>query len=142
MISAEQRDHLLLQLIARSHTTVPLTKELLLAVLRPLEEQRGIVSKVFGLLGHPGMELDRAAALAAEVLRDSALAPLQTTWLSRVAALLLEGMSLKWPAPLCAAALEQAVRAPLALMPAQHKIVRECCKEFPRGREKLPRLDL
>jgi tetratricopeptide (TPR) repeat protein len=141
VISDIQRDHLLLRLIDREYTAVPPTKELLLAVLKPSEAQRDAAAKVFGLLGHPSMELDRAAALAAEVLRDSALAPLQTTWFSHVAALVLEGMSLKWPAPLCSAALEEAVRSPLALMPAQREIVRECCKTFLRGSAELPRID-
>ncbi len=135
VISAADRDAHLLRLVSDRYTTVPPTSDLLLRALRATDMERSTVERVFGLLGHAGLPLVEAARMGAEVVRGAAVAPLQTTELARVVDLVLGGMVQKWPGGLSAAALEEAARERLSLLPGPLAEVRKGCKAFlgPRG---------
>ena len=140
VISVADRDAHLLRLVSDRYTIVPPTSELLLCALHAPDQGRATAERAFGLLGHPGLPLDAAARIAAEVLRAVAVAPLQTIGLDRVVGLVLGGMVEKWPGELSAAAVEEAVRKRFSLLPGPLEEVRKACKAFRRTRVGWPRL--
>jgi len=140
VISAASRDAHLLRLVSDRYTIVPPTSDLLLCALHAPDQGRATAERAFGLLGHPGLPLDAAAGIAAEVLRGVAVAPLQTIGLDRVVELVLGGMVEKWPGELSAAAVEEAARKRLSLLPGPLEEVRKACKAFRRTRVGWPNL--
>ncbi|HXI12417.1 MAG TPA: tetratricopeptide repeat protein [Thermoanaerobaculia bacterium] len=124
VITANQRDRLLLRLLERRYILILPTRSLLTAALHPSLGSSAIAREAFALLGGPALDLPSAAAVAAEVLRDTALAPLYVADISHTVTLALDGMSRRWPPTMCGYALANAAAIQLALLPLQLKEVR------------------
>jgi tetratricopeptide (TPR) repeat protein len=129
-ITAAERDRLLLRLVKRRYTLILPTRSLLTAALHPSESSAALAREAFALLGGPALDLPATAAIAAEVLRDVALAPLQVAGIVQVVTLALDGMSQRWPAKMCGYALTNAAASQLALLPTQMKEVREAITAY------------
>jgi hypothetical protein len=125
IISIAERDRLLLRLVERRYVVILPTRTLLAAVLHPSEHSATLARETFGLLGGPALDLPSTATIAAEALRDAALAPLQIIGTARIVTLILDSMLIRWPLRLCAYALMNVLAAHLALMPTQLKEVRD-----------------
>ena len=130
VISSSERDRLLLRLVERRYVVILPTRSLLAAALHPSVQSATHARETFGLLGGPALDLPSAATIAAEVLRDLALSPLQLAGTARVVTLVLDGMARRWPPKLCAYAFATATATQLALMPGQLKDVRDAITAY------------
>jgi tetratricopeptide (TPR) repeat protein len=129
-ISTFERDRLLLRLIERRYVVILPTRSLLVAALHPSVQSPTLARETFGLLGGPALDLPSAAKIAAEVLRDTLLAPLQLAGVAHVVKLVLDGMARRWSPNICAYALANATATQLALMPTQLKDVRDAITAY------------
>ena len=129
-MTAAERDELLLRLVQRRYTLILPTRSLLTAALHPSESSAALAREAFALLGGPALDLPATATIAAEVLRDVALAPLQTAGMVQVVTLVLDGMSQRWPPKMCGYALTNAAASQLELLPTQMKEVREAITAY------------
>jgi predicted Zn-dependent protease len=135
VISTSERDRLLLRLVERRYVVILPTRSLLGAALHPSIQSPTLAREAFGLLGGPALELPSAATIAAEVLRDVALASVQVAGTVRIVTLVLDGMVRRWPPKLSAYALSNATATQLALMPAQLKEVRNAITNYVKQAE-------
>jgi tetratricopeptide (TPR) repeat protein len=134
LVTADERDRHLVDLVMRNYIVVPPSRELLEAALRRATELRraGLV-KTFGLLAGPAVAPGDAANIAGQVIKSLATASVQVVGITEVVELALEAMATRWPRRLSSQLLERVAAAELALMPQQFESVREACAMFARG---------
>jgi tetratricopeptide (TPR) repeat protein len=133
LISADERDRLLLSLVDRNYVTVPPSVELLIAALRRISELGWTtIRRVFALLGSPGTTATEVARISAQVMKKLVTSPIHVIDFERVVELVLDGLHTRWPTPLCAHLVKTAASDELALLPQYLDVVRRVCTEFSR----------
>lgn len=121
----------LLALIDRRHTFVPISRALLTGALRLYGQfAQTRLMRVFELLGAPERNLLESSLLVADLVRATALSPVQLCSIERVVSLSLEGMSAAWPPALCAQVVTHAIAEKCALMPNVVRQAERTAAEF------------
>jgi tetratricopeptide (TPR) repeat protein len=133
LLSATDRDRILLQLAIRKYGIIHPSVELLDAVLRQVGEIADAnVRRVFGLLGAPGMAPVDAARHVMGLLRRQQQAPIQSASVERITSLSLAGMVSQWPAPFVAQLLVATAANEFPLLPQLVNTLVSTCRTFLR----------
>lgn len=130
VITGEDRDRMLLQLVDRNYTLILPTQTLLRMAIRQPDRKRADVVRVFGLLAAAPLDLASAARIAIETLRGEIVAPIQQVGLETLVGIELEIMSSRWGAAAAAGALAAAATSALALLPKHVEMVRKVAKGY------------
>lgn len=130
LISADERDQMLLQLLEKKHAVIAPTPSLLNVAIRKSEGVMSSVSRAFSLLGGPAQDLSAAARVVAEVLKMQVLASVQTIDVEKLVNTALAAMAPRWGAVASANAVSMEVARLLKLFPQQVERVRSVATAF------------
>lgn len=134
LISADERDRMLLQLLEQKHAVIAPTPSLLNAAIRQSEGVMSSVARAFSLLGGPALDLSAAAQVVAEALKTQVLASVQTIDLEMLVRTALVAMAPRWGAAPSANAVSMAAARVLTLFPQHIETVRKVGTAFVRAR--------
>jgi hypothetical protein len=133
-IATDRANELLLELIERRYTVIVPTRPLLVAAAQRSGDNSAL-TRAFALLAERPLDLAKAASIAAEVIRATAIQPVQTIDVVQVTRLSLQALTIRWPPLLAASALVKAAGAELMFLPTAFEAVRKVITTYVRAQK-------
>ncbi len=131
VISPEQRDRWLIDLVARRYSTVLPTPELIgFAVSHAVELGSTVVRQTIGTLRAGSGSLSDAVATLIEVIRNQAVAPVVVISTQEVVRLSLDALASLWQPRLVVGEVVRQANLRLRFLPAAHRDCLSACHEF------------
>ena len=131
----EARTHeLVLRLVERNYVAISPTSGLLTAALRHAHGVTPFVTRAFSLLSGQALDIASAARIGAETVKAALLLPLLVADPARLTMLVLDGLTIRWPARIAAYHFVRAAVAELSLMPEHLASVQKATLSYVQAR--------